>query len=694
MISPTVSSATGAGSASRVVQTACRICAVGCGVLVDIDGTTVTRVTGDPEDPVTKGYTCSKGRAGPEFHHASDRLYTPLVRRHGRLVETGWDEALDDIAARTAALVAEHGSGSIANYVGTGGPLDPAGYAMAHGFFRSLGSSQNYSALSVDCSGKYLVPQLVSGVQMMFQPDLERTTLLLAIGVNTVVSHGHGLMMANPLVHLRNLRERGAKLIVVDPRVSETARHSDLHVALRPGTDPALLAFLVRSVLLERPDRAYLDACVDRESIQRLRTVVEPFTSGLTSEICTVPVGTLDQLRAAVLDAGRLGIETGTGTTMNRSANVTEWLVWALSAVTGSLDRAGGSTFNPGFLRPLEEALPAGRGDLGPRPRSRPDLPRIVNGEMPCAALADEIEAGEVKALFVRVGNPAMTFPDNERLRRALRLLDLLVVIDVHPTETTRLASHVLPMTDHFERADLLTGYLQARPFMRFAPATVAPSGQRRQQWWMFAELSRRLAMPLFGSARRQAELDALTTAQPLDDEIIARSMLSHARHSWEEVRASPYGMAVDPLPPGWMIPGRLPQLLDLAPTELVEQFTGFPHRFLPASDQLVMINRRTAESYNSFAIRSVHPALWIHPEDARARGLVDGDTARIATATGSCSAVVQLTERIRAGVVSLPHSMASADVNQLTSSTDIDHLNGMPILSGFPVTVSPSVDR
>jgi anaerobic selenocysteine-containing dehydrogenase len=532
--------------------------------------------------------------------------------------------------------------------------------------------------------------------------------------VNTVVSHGHGLMMPNPLVHLRDLRARGGRVVVVDPRRTETSHHADLHLAVRPGTDPALLAFAVRHVLHTRPDDLYLTECVDEASLQRLRALVQPFTPERAAEVCGLDQAQIGAFANLLTAARRIGIETGTGVSMGRSANLTEWLVWALGAVTGSLDRAGGSTFNAGFLRALEDGLPGGRGDLGPRPPSRPDLPRIVNGEMPCAALADEIESGAVRALIVRMGNPALAIPDNERLARALASLDVLVAIDARPTQTTALATHVLPVADHFERSDVVTGYLQAAPFMRFAPAVVAPKGDRRPQWWMFAELSRRMGLPLFGSVRRDAQLAGVA----LDDDVIAAAMAGHARRPWAEVRAQPYGIRDQSVAPGWMIPGRLPHLLDLAPPELVAQFTGGQNsggqnsggqnsggqdsggqnlggwlEQLPAAGQLVMINRRTAGQYNSLAPRTpAGPTLLVHPDDADSRALRNGDTTQISTASGSCRAVVEISDTMLPGVVSLPHAYAAANVNQLTSTADIDPLNGMPILSGFAVSISGPV--
>ncbi len=685
-----------------VVRTACRICAVGCGTLVELDGATVRRVSGDPDDPWSKGYLCGHGRAAPAYHHASDRLDVPLMRRDGELVEVTWDEALDDVAARIRALIDEHGPSSIVSYTGTGGPLDPTGYAMAHGFFRALGAEHHYSALSIDCPGKFLVPELVAGVQLPFHPDLERTGLLIAIGVNTVVSHGHGIMVPNPIGHLRELRSRGARFVVVDPRRTESAHHADLHVAVRPGSDPALLAFLVRHVLARGGDAAFLDACAEPDGLARLRALVGPFDAVRAAQLCGVAQEQLVALAAMVDDAGRVAIETGTGVSMGRSGNVTEWLVWALAAVTGSLDRPGGVVFNPGFLRATEDALPRGRGDLLPGPASRPDLPRIVNGEMPCTAMADEIEAGHVRAMIVRLGNPAMAIPEPERLDAALRSLPLLVVLDTRLTATAAAATHVLPMADHFERSDLLNGYLQALPFLRHAPAVVEPIGARRPQWWVFAELSRRLGLPRFGSGRADALLTEATQRSEEDpqppSDVVHGVLARSARRPWAEVVAAPYGIRDESVPPGWLVPGRLTRPLDLAPVELAEQLT----ERLAAWDaapvapgEVLLVNRRTAKRYNSFTPRTGDdelPDLEVHPDDAVSSGLSDGARCVVRSAAGACEARVVVTDRMRAGYVSMPHGSGRSNVNLLTTTAGADRRSGMPVLSGVAVRLEPAL--
>jgi anaerobic selenocysteine-containing dehydrogenase len=359
----------------------------------------------------------------------------------------------------------------------------------------------------------------------------------------------------------------------------------------------------------------------------------------------------------------------------------------------------------------MEDALPGGRGDLLPRAPSRPDVPRIVNGEMPCAVLADEIGSGALRALFVRVGNPAMAIPGSEAVAEALGRLELLVAIDARQTATTERATHVLPMADHLERGDLVTGYLQATPFLRWAPATVAPRAQRRPQWWVFAELSRRLDLPLFGSTRAAAQVaEAVAAGRELDDELVAEILARSARRPWPEVRGAPYGVLDESLPPGWLVPDRLPRPLDLAPTPLAEVFEGAwaealgaPHlrarsaqgaRPGAAEPALVLVNRRSGGQYNSFSPRRAsagpaQPTLHVHPDDAARRGLGDGDRAELTTAAGRCAVLVEVTDRTRPGVVSLPHAHARANVNALTSRHDVDPLNGMPILSGLPVELS-----
>lgn len=672
----------------------CRICPAGCGILVDVDESGhVTRIVGDPADPLSEGYTCAKGRAGGVLHHAPDRLDQPLVRQHGQLRPAGWDAALDQVAAIVGDLRATRGPDAVGVYRSTGWAFDPAGAAASNAFFRGLGTTQQYSSLSIDCPSKYLVPQLVAGVGLVPQPDLPAARLLIIIGENTVVSHGHTTVMASPIRRLRAVQRAGGRIAVIDPRRTETARLADWHLPARPGSDPALLAHLVRRVLQHGPDRAYLDACAEPGSLATLARQVEPWTRDATAAACDVAPGLIDALADEVTRAGRVALESGTGATMNAAGNVTEWLIWALGAVTGALDRPGGSRFNPGLLRPLEDALPADRSAAAPPARSRPDLPRLGNGELACAVLADEIDAGHLQALWVLGGNPALLFPDAARVRAALGRLDALIVADIRRTETTELATVVLPLAGQFERADVHTGYLLATPYLRYSAAVMAPGGQRRPMWRIFADVGARLGIDVFAGLAR-------AKGRELETDDVLAAIAARARSGWDQIRAAPNGLIGDPLGPEWLIPGRLPHRLDLAPLPLVTQFERWRDS-LPAAGELTLIGRRVAGRTNSLrpsvarrAGRGSPTALLMHRVDAAARGLRTGDTVTVGSRHGRLTAEVEVTDAIRSGVVSLPHGTAAPDVNLLTSSDDTDPLTGMPVLSGFAVRVEPSASQ
>lgn len=666
------------GGDRRSVRSFCRLCQAMCGIVVDVAGDRVLRVSGDPEHPVSEGYTCPKGRALPGVHHDPARLADPE-----------WEHTVDGLAARLGQIIERHGPGVIGAYRATHWAFDATGRALADRFFRALPTAQLYSAVTVDAPSKTLVPDLVAGAPFVFPvPDWEAAPLLLVVGQNPVVSHGHSTARPNALVALRRLRARGGKLVVADPRRTETARLADVHLPVRPGSDPALLAGLVRAVFAAgAADAAYLAGCAEAGSVEELRRVVEPFTPAVVADRCGVDPALVDETIAGVLAAGRLSVQTGTGLSMGPAPNVAEWLAWALGAVTGSLDRPGGVLFNPGVLRPQDERLvtrPRHDGAVAD-PASRPDL-RAAYGELPCTALADEIDAGALRALFVLGGNPLTTLPDSARLRRSFAVLDVLAVCDIRPTETTAAATHVLPVAGQLERADLtsfLDGYFPF-PFAQHTAAVVRPAAGRPPMWRVFARLGRRLGLAGF------ADLEAET-----DDAILA-GIARRSRVPWDELVAAPSGVAPTGAPgPGWLIPARLPAgRLDLAPTELVAQLAEW--RSTPASPRrsaLVLVNRRELRQSNSMLRSGVAPPpLLMHPDDATRLGLPAGQPVRVSSASGSTAAAVALTDTIRPGVVSLPHGWSGPGVNELTSSTaNVDPLTGMPLLTGIPVEVLPA---
>lgn len=658
----------------------CRLCPALCGILVTTDGDRVVDVVGDPDHPLSAGYTCPKGRSLPLLHHHPDRLDHPQLGRGDVRSRVGWDGLLDDLTDRIRTIVDESGPDAVGMYVGTGSAFDGAGRSTTRRFMRALGSRSYYTSGSIDAPCKPLVAELVAGHPALMPHVDERARMTLLVGINPVVSHGHLQAFPNPRQRLRSMSERG-ELWVVDPRATETARMATRHVAPRPGTDHAWLAAVVREVLAST-DRGELEQRAT--GVDELAAAVEPWTLGRAAEVCDVPEQDLVDLVAAIRRAGRLGAETGTGMTMTAAANAAQWLLWALLVVTDSLDQPGGMWFNPGYLHSFDRAgLVATDGRPRPGPTSRPELPERF-GELPSAAIVDEIEAGALRALVVVGGNLVPALPDAERTARALASLDVLVVSDVVATATTDLATHVLPTAGQLERPDLpwmdtITPAIAAQ----YTRAVVAPAAERRPVWWALGRVAAALGLDALGGG----DPDATT-----DDDVLAM-MTRRARADMDDLRNHDGPLVDHDIPWGWVRDGVLPGgRWRIAPPDLVAALGSLDDRPAPLalspSRQLRHLNSLFADEAVDDGRRD-QPGVFLHPDDAAAAGIEEGAAVRVRTATGELVGLAHLTDRIRRGAVSVPHGYDDANVNLLTTAVTLDPLTGMPTYSGVPVELA-----
>jgi anaerobic selenocysteine-containing dehydrogenase len=662
----------------------CRICNAMCGIVVRTRGAEVLDVRGDPEHPLSRGYTCPKGRALPAFHHHPRRLDTPSIEGSA----TSWGTVLDDIGRRLDAIRTEHGADAVGMYLASGSAFDANGRRAAERFLHAFGSRQRYTATTVDTPSKPLVAELVGGWSGLTPVwDHERSSLLVLVGSNPVVSHGHSNAIPDPVRRLREHRTRG-ELWVVDPRRTETAALADRHLRIRPGTDHVLLAHLVRELLAVGADRAYLDAHAD--GVDALARVVESFDAERTAARTGLDPADIADLVDAVRRHGRVSALTGTGCSMAPTANVTEWMLWALHVVTGSYDRPGGMWFNPGYLMQLDtrEWTPSDGTPL-PGPASRPELPRRFD-EYPCSALTDEIETGNIRALLVVGGNPLTALPDETRLRAAFARLEALVAVDVVETATTALATHVLPAAGQLERADvpwLLDAY-QLAVATQYTPAVVPPAAQRWPMWRIFAALGERLDVQVLPRG-----VDVATAT----DEQLVSSIAARSRGGSDAVFAARSGTAFSGAVFGWVRETVLPGgRFRIAPEPLVQQFAQCEAQ--AGAHDLVLVPQRRLRMMNS-QLRDVaapggrreRPGLAIHPDDAGPRGIVTGDVVEVVSGiTGATLRVAAVCDdRIRPGVVSAPHGWHDANVGALTSAgSGVDPLTGMVWQSGVPVEV------
>lgn len=660
----------------QTVRSFCRVCTSVCGILVDVEGDEVLRVRGDQDHPFSRGYTCPKGRALPQLHHHPARLERPRMRADGRLRDTTWDACLDDLGTRLKDIIDRHGPQSVAFYFST---MESAGFRMAEALHAAIGTPAKFSPLTIDGTAKPLVSDLVGGFMgLSGRTDLDNADFLMLVGVNPVVSHGHAISMPNPTGTVREIARRG-QVWVIDPRRTETARLATAHLAPRPSTDHAVLAYLVREIL-----RDGMKSDVPVQGIDELARAVEPFTLEHTAKLADVAEADLARLCAGVRAAKCVAVETGTGVTMTAErANVTQWLAWVLMILTGAMNRPGGTWFHPGFAYQLEtfgEFLPVTpiEGSFGPGPRSRPEAQAFIN-EWPCAALPDEIAAGNIRALINVGGSLVTSFPETGKLIPALQSLEVFATTEIINNETTELATHVLPTKDPLERPDItIHDILSSHVSVQYSPAVVEPVGERRSMWWVFAELGRRLGYEL----GNLGDPDTST-----DDDVLA-VLLAGARTGFDEVAAVGWAEAPRELPAAW-VDEHVARMggWRLAPPLLVDQLAG-----LKPPAPLVLVPRRQRRKLNGqLDFLGEAPEILIHPLDGADAGVANGQKVTVRSANGELTGIAKVDDSIRRGAVSIPHGHHVANVNHLTNKDDIDVVTGMVRYSGIPVSLHPA---
>jgi anaerobic selenocysteine-containing dehydrogenase len=649
--------------AVKEVKTYCRICISNCGLIADVDGDQVLDVRGDRDHPFTRGYSCSKGRSLHLMHHHPNRIERPQMRVNGELVDTNWETALDDLGAKLRKIIAESGPRAVAIFTGGGGYLDGAAYLSIRSFISKLGSPSIYSDLTIDSAPKFWVSDLISGITGQSpRPDFEKTKLTIFIGSNPMVSHGHTFMLNVPSDRLRQLKANG-EIWVLDPRRTDTATRATRHLQPRPGTDYAIMAFLVREILCEGADREYL--AKHAQDVDRLTATVEPFTVAKASMISGVAQSDLTDMLAAVRRAGRLAVENGTGVNMSREGNLVAWLSWALMIVTGSLDREGGAWINPGLLMQVDRLdlppSPPG-GVVGPGPESRPEL-RSLRGEYPCVALPDEIAAGHVRALISFGGNVVAALPGTESLVAGLKKLEAVATFEIIRNNTTANSTHVFP-------------YLATQ----YTGPTVSTVGDRKSFWWIASQLGKRLDMDVMPGL----DIDTAT-----DDEVLA-TITQGTRVTFDQLKNGAFYIHDEKPQIGW-----LQKYVDeklggwrVAPQDLVDQLKTMT----PPGD-LVLISHRQKKHMNArFIDRETIKNILIGPEEAAKAGLKDGDRAIVQSDYGKLEGVVKIDNNLPKGVLNVPHGWDdSFNVNLLTSTKDCDPFTGMAWMSGFTVTIRPA---
>ncbi len=696
---------------------ACNLCEAMCGLLVTVEDGRVVEVRGDRDDPFSRGHLCPKGAALGELHADPDRLRAPVRRLGDRFVPIGWDEALAEAAARLRAVRAAHGRDAIAYYVGNPTVHSHRAALGAQVLQTALGTRNRYDPNSQDSNPRLFACWQVYGDGLaMPVPDVDRTDHLLILGANPAASSGSQMALGDPRGRLRGIRARGGRIVVVDPRRSETAAWADAHHFIRPGGDAALLFALLHVLFAERRiDEAAVRARAS--GLDELRALAAQFPPERVAAATGMAPETMRAIARDFAAAERAVAHGRVGICQQPFGPLANWLVEALNLVTGNFDRAGGALFpEPAAdLGPLARLLVGNRYD---RWRSRVrGLPEFL-GSLPSAALAEEMETagpGQVRALVCFAGNPVLSTPNGPRLARAIERLDFVVAIDLYLNETSRRAHLVLPPLTVLETGnfDLFFQALAVRNVVRYSPPVLPRPDGARDDFEILAELALRLRGPNRDGAARLCRRVARGLPERVVDLLLRAGPM---RGSLAEVARAARGIDRGPLRPTGSARVRTPDGKPrLAPPLLsadVPRLARYVDADAGAGGGLALIGRRHLRSNNSWMhnLRSLakgpdRARLIVHPADAARLGVTDGARVRVASRAGAVEAIAKVSDEVMPGVVSLPHGFGHGEaaatlrtagalpgpsMNALTDERVVEPLTGTSILSGVPVTVEP----
>ncbi|MGW3955033.1 molybdopterin oxidoreductase family protein [Streptomyces sp. NPDC004752] len=684
----------------------CPLCEATCGLTLTIEGTRVTRARGDGDDVFSKGFICPKGAAFGAVDGDPDRLRRPLLRTDGELRETGWAEAFDAVAAGIRPVVERYGPHAVGVVLGNPNVHTVAGALYPPVLLGALGTRSLFTASTLDQMPKHVSSGLLYGdAGAIPVPDVDRTDHLLLIGANPLESNGSLCTAPDFPGRLKALRARGGRLVVVDPRRTRTAALADRHIAIRPGTDALLLAAMAH-VLFEENLTDLGDLAPHVQGLTELRAELRDFTPEAVTGACDVAADTIRALARDLAAARTAAVYARIGTCTVSHGTLASWLVDVLNILTGNLDRPGGVLFPQAATDRTPRPAGPGRGFALGRWHSRAGRHPEAKGELPLAALAEEIdtvtEEGEpVRALIAVAANPVLSAPDGNRLDKALDSLDFMVAVDPYLNETSRHAHVVLPPPPPAQSPhhDYAFNTLAVRNQVRYnRPAVPLEPGRMAE-----TEIMARLVLAATGAhGTDPAAVDTMVVDQTLGRAVREPHSPVHGRDprdlsalltgedgperrldmmlrlgpygdgfgarpdglNLQRLLAHPHGIDLGPLRP------RLPQPLktrsgkaELLPDPIADDLPRLRAALRERPAGLVLVGRRQLRSNNSWLHNvpaltggSNRCTLQIHPEDAARLGVRDGAAVRVRGAGGAVTAPAEVTDEVRRGVVSLPH--------------------------------------
>lgn len=701
-------------SAVQTHYRACHLCEAICGLEIKTQGEEILSIKGDKQDPISQGYICPKATAIADIHNDPDRLRKPVKRIGDEWQEISWDEAITLTAEKLVETQNRYNEDAIGFYAGNPGVHNYGNLTHGSLLRRAVKTKNHFSATSLDQLPHQLTSYAMYGHQFLIPiPDIDRTDLMVILGGNPLASNGSIMTMPNAPKRFKDLKARGGKLVVIDPRRTETAEIADQHIFVKPGADAYVLMAIIHTLFNEELNNlGHLE-----EHLNELEVVKESaaaFTPELAEQRSGIAADTIKALARELATTERAVIYGRMGVSVQEFGTVCQWAIQIINILIGSLDREGGTlATSPAFAYVQKGTKGGGHFDLF---KSRVSGLPEFGGELPAVAMAEEMLTpgeGQIKAMVTIAGNPVISSANASDLDKAFAGLDFYVAFDFYINATTRHADVILPPTgplehDHY---DIAFFRLAVRNSTRYNPPVFAANDDAMHDWEIFNAVSAKVA-ELKGKNFRPLPAPDLLVAHGIEHDYYGEHNKPDVALTLEKIKAAPHGIDLGPLVPG--ITQRLAtesNKIECAPSFIINDLNRlFELKDKVQADDLLLIGRRHVRSNNSW-MHNYHRLvkgkprwqLMMHPDDMQARGIADESQVTVQSRVGEVTTTVIATDEVMPGVVSLPHGWGhkkpgvkmeiatqqeGVNCNELTDDKFIDAASGNAALNGVPVKV------
>jgi len=687
----------------------CNICEALCGIAIEHEGERIVSIKGDEKDPLSRGHICPKAVALQDFYEDEDRLRFPLKKTENGFEEVSWEEAFTFTVEKIQAIQKEHGDNAVGIFIGNPNVHNVGNQIFLRPFLKALRTRSRFSASSVD-----QMPHHVAALHMMGHsvltpvPDLDETNYLLVMGGNPVISNGS--MMSSPDIkkRLRSIQERGGKVVVIDPRRTETADKADEHLFIRPETDAIFLLSLIHVLFAENKIRLHhLENAVT--GLEEIKAVAKNYPPEKAEKITGINATKIKSIALEMAAADRAVLYSRMGLSTQTFGGICLWLTNVFNILNGNFDRVGGMMFTRPAVDPISFSPKKGKPKREMQLSRVRKLPKYL-GEIPSVSLAEEIETegeGQIKAMVCIAGNPVLSVPNGKRVEKAFEKLDFIVCSDIYLTETSKLADIVFPATSGLEisQYDIAFLNLAIRNIAKYSPPLFPKKGNTKHDWEILAELT----------ARLKGEENPGQSPEMFIDMALRMGHYGKEGLSLEKLKENPHGIDLGPLNPSLM--DRIQtddDTIRLAPQVFLDDLARLDEAMNESETQsdfpFQMIGRRVFRQHNTWTHNSHRLSkglnectLLINPKDAEKAGVSSGNYVSVSSRVGTISVEAEVSDEIMEGVVSLPQGFGaskkskmkiavaqnSVSINDLTDDLRVDTLTGNAALNGVRVNVS-----